>query len=176
MIAVARDKFRVGYPNEKNGKRWSETDFAILPLRSALERHYSTDAHCVGYLVDGAKTQPRITKGGAASYPGRIVLATMLADVDNAGHQPWSDEGIARLKATWSDPPHVLRTCGIYSTRGGYRLVQPLTTPIPIERAESHLDAWLDELEAAGIAVDRACRDWTRHFRMPHVVRAGGAS
>lgn len=34
-----------------------------------------------------------------------------------------------------------------------------------------YLCGWLAQLEAAGIPVDWACRDWTRHFRLPHVVR-----
>jgi hypothetical protein len=40
-----------------------------------------------------------------------------------------------------------------------------------VAEVERYLTAWLRELEAAGIAVDWACRDWTRMFRLPHVRR-----
>ena len=64
-------------------------------------------------------------------------------------------------------------TCGVYHTLHGRHIVQPLAQPIPVAKAEPYLRRWLLGLESAGLAVDWACRDWTRHFRLPH-VRSNG--
>jgi hypothetical protein len=51
--------------------------------------------------------------------------------------------------------------------------VQPLVEPILAGEVEATLARWLETLATAGLEVDWACRDWTRHFRLPHVRRKG---
>ena len=146
--------------------------YLVRRLRDALTVCYRTDAHLVTYLVSGARRQPRINKVGLASFPGDVVVESFFCDVDNAGHASW-DRDLTRAALDQFEQLEVLHTTGLYFTRRGRRLVQPLAAPLPVLVAERVLARWLASLEIAGLEVDWACRDWTRHFRLPHVVRDG---
>jgi hypothetical protein len=96
----------------------------------------------------------------------------MIADVDTPGHEAMTPEQLADARARLAK----LVTIGWYTSRAGLRILQPMVRPISPEHFETAVPAWLDELQAAlGPAwiVDRACQDWTRHFRAPHVIRDG---
>lgn len=148
--------------------------YEVLNLREALERVYPTDAHFVTYIVEGAARQPRLNKPGLPCFDRPVLTTTFVCDVDNPGHAEWSDELRAQAAREWDSVPE-LATCGLYHTLHGRRIVQPLATPISAPHSEAYLRRWLLRLESAGIAVDWTCRDWTRHFRLPH-VRRGGAT
>jgi hypothetical protein len=148
--------------------------FEVMDLATAFAAHHRHDSHCVTYVVskDGVplKHQPRVNKGGlewVLSLEGFSILVDHLhVDVDNPGKERWTPETIAAL--TWPDG------CGIYLTRGGYHLVQPLDEPVPVSSVELYLAAWHEELrDVHAIHVDTQCKDWTRLFRLPNVVREG---
>lgn len=156
-------------------------DFEVLPLEAALARRYDTDAHLVTYVLHDRATgapvrrQPRVNKGGIAWLTAEGLDAdceVLFCDVDNPGHADWTAALRAELDRQLAELP-VLATCGVYLTAHGYRLVQPLDEPVGVGEVERYIDAWLDELEAAGVAADTHCRDWTRHYRLPHVRRGG---
>lgn len=160
LVAVARDKFARG-----NGPAVYEQ----VELVEALERTYRTDAHLVGYIVGEGPTQPRLTKDGPTDD---AVTTCVFVDVDNVGHAPWTTETHALAVARYESLPLPV---GVYHTTHGARLVLPLATPVPVARAEAVIRRALATLDAAGVAVDWAAKDWTRHFRCPHVVRAGAS-
>jgi hypothetical protein len=168
-IAVAPHARSLGF--DGSGRQVRDA-YEVLDLRDALERIYATDAHFVTYVVEGAERQPRINKPGLPYFDRPVFTTTFVCDVDNPGHAEWSDDLRAQAERQWASVPE-LTTCGLYHTLHGRRIVQPLVTPIPAAKSEGYLRRWLLRLESAGIAVDWTCRDWTRHFRLPHVKRGG---
>ena len=158
-------------------KPQSQPVFRQVELLEALEDTYNTDAHLVCYLdrsrSDGR--QHRWTKP-ALQLPivdsSLLVIESVFIDVDNPNHAAWTDARAAEAIESFSELP---LPCGIYFTTHGYRLVQPLVRPVGVLRAERVIREVLSQLDAAGFAVDWAAKDWTRHFRLPNVRRAGGA-
>ena len=146
--------------------------YEVLEIVEALTRTYATDAHLVTYVLPDAARQPRINKGGLGIVEPKPVVEVFFCDVDNEHHAAWTP---SMLEAACAEEERlaVLATAGVYYTAHGRRIVQPVAVPVPVERVEPYLARWLRELEAAGLAVDWHCRDWTRHFRLPNVRRAG---
>ena len=101
-----------------------------------------------------------------------VEVGVFFCDVDNVDHAPWTDEMFAGAMEQY-ETLEALQTAGVYHTARGRRIVQPLERPIPVEEVEPYIHRWFVELERAGLRVDHACRDWTRHYRLPHVVRKG---
>jgi len=171
LVAVAPNKFAKGING--TGRKVFES-YQVLELREALERTFLTDAHLVTYVVEGAERQARINKTGISSFPGRVSVGVFFCDVDNANHAPWNPTLLAAALRDYESIAE-LQTAGIYHTQHGRRIVQPIVEPIAVGEVEPYLRAWLKRLEDAGLSVDWACRDWTRHFRLPHVKRDGVA-
>lgn len=153
-----------------------DAPYTVTALDNALAATYPTDAHLVAYVLRDAsgplRTQPRINKSGLPfilSLGFGVSIDTLIADVDNPGHCDWTPE----LEAIAHAEDARLGTAGVYYTSHGRRIVQPLRRAIDVSLAEGVLDGWLASLEALGILADSSCRDWTRHFRLPHVRRAG---
>ena len=164
-IAVGRHEKIPGF----GGRRKDVPEaFRVLDLREALTRVYPTDAHAVTYVIPGAKWQPRINKPGLATFDGFPVTGVFFADLDNPSHGDWTpelyDEALERYESL-----EILQTAGIYHTKRGARIVQPLVQPIPVEQVEPYLARWLQQLQQAGLDPDDRCKDWTRLFRMPNV-------
>lgn len=168
-VAVAPNKYARGF---QPGREDAPAVYAVRELRAALEDVYPTAAHLVAYLVEGATRQPRVNKQGLARFGGRLTVECLLCDVDNPGHAEWTDESFAAARTQDTALP-TLVTAGVYYTKRGRRVVQPLAEPLSIEAVEAHIAAWLLALEREGLAVDWACRDWTRHYLLPNVRRDG---
>ena len=169
LVAVAKGKFAVGFDGTE---RKVANAYEVMPVCDALKRIYRTDAHLVTYVVRGAEKQPRINKAGLQYFDGIVETNVFFCDVDNAGHAEWTVSLVEAAMREYKSLP-VLETAGVYHTAHGRRIVQPIAEPIPVHKVEPYLKRWLAQLETAGLAVDWACRDWTRHFRLPHVRRAG---
>jgi hypothetical protein len=185
LIAIAPTKFARGVEGPASDwrvKGGCPTPYESVELTEALERTYATDAHLVAYTIRSSTgeplaRQPRINKGGLPWVLGEgfvVEQAVFFCDVDNPDHAPWTLPLLERAIREYEEL-EVLRTAGVYHTQHGRRIVQPLATPIPVTEVEPYLHRWLLELESAGLPFDRACRDWTRHFRLPHVRRGGQA-
>ena len=168
LVAVAADKFAPGW---RADRRDVPHAYAVLPLAWALAHVWPTDAHLVVYTATGAgQWQPRLCKDTVADYGEPVVCNVLLADVDNPKHAEWTPATLAVAVEQHRTLP-ILQSAGWYVTAHGRRIVQPLAAPVPVPAVEGYLRRWLADLEAAGLAVDRACLDWTRHFRLPHVTR-----
>lgn len=140
-----------------------------MPLRQALERAHPDDRHFVAYAprrLDGhlARLNTHATEGRAAVWDrlddldGPIEIRLLVGDIDAPGHEPtprWRRNTEALLDAS----PY-----SYYATRGGYRILALPEEPFALTCA---VDA------DHGLVLDRACKDWTRLYRLPNVVRDG---
>ncbi|MGE3675412.1 MAG: hypothetical protein AB7K71_37430, partial [Polyangiaceae bacterium] len=167
FVAVAPDKFSKGI---KPGRTDVPHRYRVVELTEALEREYRSDAHLVTYCAPGHERQPRINKDGLSLFDGALQVDCLFCDVDNADHAGWTEELFEAAREQDATTP-ALQHAGVYYTAHGRRIVQPLAEPIAVSEVETRLYGWFKVLELQGIAVDWACRDWTRHFRLPHVVR-----
>ena len=169
LIAVAPTKFSKGV-----GRAGSRPDYAKVDLVDALEREYATDAHLVAYIDTSTPDnhQHRLRKEDLTTHadPNAVQLTCVFVDVDNPNHGKWTESSRAEAIASYARLPY---PCGVYHTEHGARFVLVLAHPIPVSRAEAVIYEVLRKLEAAGFAPDWHARDWTRHFRLPHVRRDG---
>jgi hypothetical protein len=187
-VAVAASRYLPGVRDVgddwriKNPRR-VEAGYEVLELGAALDRVYPSDAHLVTYLVRGPDGlplawQPRVNKVGlkhVRAFGFTVDVQVLCCDVDNLGHAAWTPEGLQAVREAWerwAEVP-VLATLGVYATKNGYRVVQPLVAPVPPDEAERQIKGWLAALANEGLLVDPSCKDWTRHFRLPHVRRDG---
>jgi len=169
FVAVAKHFKIAGFDGRRRDVREA---FEVLELHDALTRVYSTEAHLVSYVVPGAKRQPRINKPGLATFDGFPEIGVFFADLDNPDHGDWTpalyQEALARYERL-----QILQTAGIYHTKHGARVVQPIVRPIPVEQVEPYIARWYKELKHAGLEPDEACKDWTRLFRLPNALHRG---
>lgn len=190
LVAYAADKYSPGIespgfsghtydwrdePNTPNNTARVQDGYTVAPLTEACARVYKTGAHLVPYIVfrDGAPLahQPRVNKGGYAwllEQGYEVRLNTLLVDIDNPGHQ---EHGPLAVELWTRRLREELPGFGFYVTSGGVRLVVALAEWTQPETAEEMLETLLCDLEAKGFKPDRKCRDWTRHYRLPHVYR-----
>ena len=176
-------------PRRSEGNRHGATANAVLSLREVLARRFPTDALCMGYVItrDGVPLthSPRVAKDALPwlRAEGFDVLTTcFIADVDtpSAGpglpsHQPWTPEQREVFRRLWDEAP-ALRTVAMYTSKRGYRLLQPLATWLPVDEAEGRQLAWLHDLVAQGVWESALeCKDWTHLMRVPHHRKAGVA-
>jgi hypothetical protein len=169
-VAVAPTKFARGFDGTPG--RGVSPVYRVMELHEALSRRYATDAHLVTYVVQGALRQPRVNKAGLPWFGHPLRVEVFFCDIDNPAHASW-DARLHRQALAQFDSLEPLQTAGLYFTPHGQRIVQPLAAALPVLEAEMYLHRWLAWLAAAGLDVDWMCRDWTRHFRLPNVVRDG---
>ena len=175
---------------------------AMFPTRSVAEvfgSDHGKDEHLVLYSVEGVDgptraEMPRLTKAAVMSlfdpqdtlgyrskFQGilRVSASTLALDFDLPEHVHWNEahrEQVQRiLVEAGSKWPVLAKPSLFYATNGGLRLVWFLTRPVDV-RGEGGVEDLLHGLVAAahmaGVLVDPACKDWTRLFRLPRVVRA----
>jgi hypothetical protein len=188
LVAVAADKFAPGVKTVADDWRGPNARkvtaaYEVLDLEEALAWHYATDAHLVGYLVRGADgrsldRQPRVNKEGLEAVRAlgfTVDVGLLFCDADNPGHAAWTPERLEAALAQWDAWAGVegLSSLGFYLTAHGSRFVQVLDAPVSPDEAEGLLRGLHARLQAEGVAVDPSCKDWTRHFRLPHVTRKG---
>ena len=171
-VTVLRDRY-VPSPDSANAIAADAASAATLD--SALAKSWPTDAHFTAYEPTAAGELPvvRLAKGALAEGIAARMVA-LVGDVDAPEHvasDDWRADVEPRLEATglaW------------YPTRGGYRVVGELETPVVIASQadaaawSARYRAWCASLaEAHGVTLDVACADWTRLYRLPRVVRDG---
>jgi putative DNA primase/helicase len=172
----------------KSGPRAGQVDAApflqLLPLREALARSYSTDAHAAPYSIHGAERSLRVNQGGLQLLLERgrdLTFHAVFVDVDGKGHGDgeeadprWSAQQIAKVRET-----PLWQGCGWYLTRGGFRLVWELPG-LGRETFLGMLPRLVDALHKAGIprsdvdghGID-SFKDFGHIYRLPFVRRNG---
>lgn len=186
-VAVAKTKFMRAVEGKQDD--WRENNprnvyatFEVMDLEEALTKTYESDAHLVTYVMknyDGSplKRQPRLAKEGLKYVlsQGYLVESEVIClDIDNENHASWTPETEQKaieMYGRWDAAG--IRTWCIYHTGKGARYVQPLEKPVSVERFEGYMLAFRKRIEGYGVKVDERCKDWTRHFRLPNVLRDG---
>lgn len=176
-LTVWPDRFGKGW----NGEDWELEElegFPSVPVWDALVKRYETDAHCVCYTVPGEESIPRINKRALKKCQEEglaLRFEVLLVDVDGPKRglpDGWRSKQVAKLQGSplAVTPPGV---GGWYGTRGGLRLVYLLPEPLGPASFEHFVAHLLVELDRLGVAADKACKDWTRCYRLPRVLRDG---
>ncbi len=202
-VLFLRDKITVGFPEtkEKREKNAFVPRVEYRPLAEVLASAYDTDAHFAPYTsviphrLRGALFDRRpggelaealaIHQCGEAQLPA--LTATMIAIVFDAddpvahaekkpARDEWRTEERPKIDALRGEYAGAL----VYESKGGYRPVMVLARTRTL-RSEDDAAAWTAfyVLSAAslsrrfGIVADPTCRDWTRLYRLPRVLREG---
>jgi hypothetical protein len=147
-----------------------------IDLAEALESSFDCDAHFCAY----EPTDPPVRLAGdPAVIPGGVRMVVLIGDLDDPvahatktpARDEWRAEQLDRIEASG---------LACYETRGGYRVLATLDEPFVLttlahaEEWKARYEAWCDELEqSCGLELDRACKDWTRLYRLPNVERDG---
>ena len=163
-------------------------DLEFVAFRDAFEREWTSDAHFITYQVAGVAI-PRLRKCSLAAVRERVgepVVGAIFHDWDTPSHAPWTDESIgafADLLDKLADHWLLSTWAVLYLTRAGARFAYVLDRFVTPEEAEAiHVGMVREsvaiglgfdhELDESGVPQDR-CRDWTRLFRLPRVLRDG---
>lgn len=151
-----------------------------MPLEEALQRQWPDDAHFVAWYPESGTPMPRVRKRALRSIRDageQLVAQVMVFDWDNPGHRKWDDElwasAMAKLSEAEAELPVVGDWCAFYTTRHGFRLIYMLDTPLKVDTFELVHQSLMRAFAGAGLGFDGKCKDWTRFFRLPFVVRDG---
>src|SRR5688572_20258005 len=145
-VSIVKGKRNVGYEPPRELESLVQA-YTPCELVAALKGVYDFDAYAVSYVVVGAAQHCRINKPGLDTFPHAVECSVMFADIDlkPPGQREKVQWTVERFRQVHEQLAKVelLRTVGIYHTRNGYRLVQPLTRTLPPVEFERHLGAWL---------------------------------
>ena len=165
----------LGWPKHSDAPRIGYVDAADI-----FERSWPSDAHFAAYSVPGV--EHRLTLDAIGRLPGGWPMVLLVVDVDGPGHKResawWADE-LLKLEALAAAHPGGF----FYATRGGYRLVYRLASPVMIRTVDDK-EAWRERYRrdllylARRFAIfgDPACSDITRLFRCPKATRTPGGA
>ena len=180
VLAHARVASPANVRASERGLRRDEVRSSTLV--DALATTWPTDAHLTAYepisvpVVNGAPGETMTVRHTRTAIQEGIAarLNVLIGDVDGPGHvatPEWRVETEARLEASglaW------------YRTRNGYRVLEALPSAYVIESARDEELWWEFYLgwretvqERFQIEIDERCKDWTRLYRLPNVVRDG---
>ena len=136
----------------------------------------------MGYTFAGVPY--RLNVDALKLLPGGVTMVAFIADVDDSeahlsklpASDAWRSTERAKIATFLQAHPEAF----IYETKGGYRIVMLLREPFLL-KTEEDVHRWkiVYLLSAASlsrrfnIVGDPVCRDWTRFYRLPYVVRDG---
>lgn len=179
-------------------KGWPVAAHPTRAMVDTFSTEHATDEHLVLYSVEDVNGPtrgpvPRITKGAVASLfdpsdrcgykdvlPGivRVGASALALDFDLPEHVKWTQthkESVLRILAEAGNVwPILLKPSVFYTTSGGLRLVWFLTRSVDVRGVlglEDLLHGLVSMAYMSGLLVDPACKDWTRLFRLPRVMR-----
>lgn len=171
-VLVFSTKFAVGYPDPPN-----QTETTVTPLHEALTKSYTTDAHFVAYM-NPIHRRVRVEAIGVVP----IEVNLLVGDVDDPvshkkrARDEWREVEHKKIEKLFEKHPRAF----VYETRGGYRVMFALPAPFEIKTAEDKTRWWSQYLafrsylaREFSITIDPACKDFTRFYRLPNVVRDG---
>jgi hypothetical protein len=150
-------------------------------LDEALDTPFETDAHFAGYSVPALPRRLHKTAPAKLDELGEQVRMVLAAfDCDGPNHTCpdnwWTVEKV-KLAIMLGEQPNGF----VYRTRGGYRVVYRLPTPVLILDNKNAAawrrtyQAWLRHLERRYYIVgDKKCASWMWLFRLPHATRDKG--
>jgi len=163
-----------------------------VPLSEAIGRCWDQDAHLALYAAHdegGEAAYLRINKrkstfagdlmatGGAIRCPILVFdhdLPKLLDDGGVEQKQVWTEEGLSGFVRFLARPDlHFPLPTYWYTTLHGSRFVYVLTESVSHAEAEGLMLGIMRDALASGLELDSSCKDWTRLFRLPRVLRNG---
>lgn len=149
----------------------------VMSLEDMLNTKFRTDAHFVTYQITNYPMWPRLRKEilpEIREAEHDIVLGHFAFDWDNADHAVWTEsllEAFGEKLSSCTD--EVINNWSVlYTTQHGARLIYILSQPIPVDIAEHNLAWMIHHFKENGFEnIDGSCKDWTRCFRCPQVLR-----
>jgi hypothetical protein len=172
-----------------------------VPFLDLWTKEWPGDEHFAMYgAMDGDEQiheMPRFTKPGLANAlgvtnpkTGEFVIEPLISrafagcfalDLDLPGHgaSPWDEQTRTAMQVRFHEAaeiePLLMTPTVFYTSAGGLRLVYAFkNSDVALygdEGLEDIIAGMIGAGAAAGLVFDPACRDWTRLFRLPRVVR-----
>ena len=194
MVAERRDLRALSVPTgPASGLGADGQEVLGTMTRASFADLLTVDLQCDGHFAcyelehDGVVLQdaPRLRKealGPLRALGTEVWMRAVVVDVDlkhvlGPASERWDaltpEQARAMRDLSLHHPPGLPPTCS-YATRGGWRHVHELALPVPAGPGfEALLTRTIEAYHAAGVPADRQCRDWTRLFRCPRVIRDG---
>ncbi len=183
-VGVLPNKYFLGIKSlhvphfDKKGIPFKPVAQNVVSIREMLDIEHTDDAHLTCYNVTGQDTWPTIRKEARVSVEkeAELTLSCFILDLDNADHAKWDDDLFDKNVSDFyalDDHPVLGRWSAFYTTGSGARVIYIPTKPVPVLDAEQYLVGLIKEFEEIGVEADPACKDWTRRFRCPRVIRDG---
>lgn len=166
--------------------------YDVLSLYDALTTRWAEDQHFTCYQLvlhqDGQAVPypywPRLNNGllsdiRLAKPPSDVQNTILALDYDLPAKREWAEgepDQFFEYLATFRDQAwNVPATwTAAYSTQHGVRLIYVLTKPLKPEKVPGKVAGLIrDFVNVTGLVFDKACKDWTRLFRLPQVIRDG---
>lgn len=163
--------WRAGVDSPLNSAKIEPHAATCPDLVAAITEEYDYDAYLLMYQVDGADRHPRFNHGAipwieSEGIPLQVYF--LCIDGDTPKKVPvtpeWYHDQLARIR-------RVYPRCGVFATRHGFRIVQPLVAPIHPDVAEGCLARVMRDLESVGVVPDKQCSDWTRFSGLANTRR-----
>jgi len=172
-----------GETRGRNGELVELTYLELESLQDTMDKKYKTDRHFISYNFEDQENVCRVNKVALSSFEKKKVPITQVLiclDIDHDNHASWDEIGEDpddhfSAFIEWADEscPAASQWAYWYSTKGGFRVVYVLDTPIPVLECEKNTKWLIRQLFEAGFTVDESTYDWTRLFRLPCVNRDG---
>lgn len=163
---------------DAQGKEFTPCLLNMMAPSEIFEQSHECDLFFTCYTLNEIDKWPRMHKKALKSIKdlvGEPQMHMLAFDWDTPAHAEWSDDlledFISRFDAL-TDP--LLKSWGaFYTSRHGARLVYFLKDPVTVLDGEQYIATMLLMFKEQGLEMDGSCKDWTRLFRAPRVVRDG---
>lgn len=155
---------RNAYSDKEEGRQPDRLQ--IGPWREVLETRHDFDAHAWPYIVHGVESQFRVSVNSPDL--SKVLCHTVFLDYDG------SNDHAAILESLMEIPTdhYLYRTCAIYPSKSGMRLVYRLEQPVRIpEYGPIVRGICVDLFRLTRLQMDPTTDQWTRCFRLPMVTR-----
>jgi hypothetical protein len=163
---------------DKEGNHFTPDKQEIMSLKDAMDTRFPDDRHFTAYTLHGLENEgwPRLSKQALQSFEElvKVDMGILTFDWDCPNHAEWTPELYADFFAKLFELDGQLgnwRYC--YTTLHGARVIYTLSTAVPVTAGEQYIATLFLMFKEAGLDVDPACKDWTRLFRCPRVLRDG---
>ena len=161
---------------DKEGNVFLPDGQDVMTLEEVMTLSFPDDRHFTTYTIKGLEVWPRLSKQSLSSFEEMvpIKMPILAFDWDCPGHSEWTPELYEELFSKLYTLEEGLSNWRyVYTTRHGARIIYKLSTPLPVLEGEQYINTLFKLFKESGIDVDPACKDWTRLFRCPKVIRDG---
>lgn len=148
------------------------------------DKEFETAAHFTCYEVAGVgddESWPRINKECLQSVreAGHDIVSNLLVmdwDIpyENDSKTAMREDHLNQFALMLFDHTgEIANWCMAYTTKHGGRIVYQMPVSVSVEAQENLVLALVKAWERVGVGMDEACKDWTRAFLCPRVIRDG---